>query len=857
MVKTESMWSKKIKQILKELKSTNHGLSTEEAEIRLKKYGHNLQPNLKTTSVFTVLLSQFKSPLIIILIGISIFSLFLGEFLNASIILVMLLINSIIGFTQEYKAIKSLEKLKKYIIFRTKVLRDNQISKINSSKIVKGDIVILNNGDLVPADIRIIETKNLTVNESILTGESNLVQKSNEINTINSDLPQDIKNGLFMGTSITSGYVKGLVIAIGNETFFGKTVQKSEECIVPTNFEKNIKKFSNILLLAVTFITITIFITNALLHRGIVNSFLFGVTLALGITPEILPIIITIALSTSAFRLSKKSVVVKRLSSLEDLGNMTVLCTDKTGTITEGKLQLIDHINIDGIKDEKTLLFSLICNFKNPKTNNKILENPIDITIWDSDFSQKLIEEVGSYEVIDLSDFDFEKQEMSILVKNNNLSKSNIFIVKGSSESIIKFSNFIYRNGHEEDITPQIRVKFKEIILNFENKGYRTIAVAYKYTDKQKLNDENLEKLTFLGFLHFIDPPKKSLKETFDLLEKLNIKLKIITGDSPIITKEICKEAGFEIIENKIITGKEIENLPNEAMKKTVNKYNTFARITPEQKLKIINSLKEIHHVVGYLGDGINDIGALKVSDVGISVDTGSDVAKDTSDIILLKKDLRILTDGVIEGRKTFNNTFKFIFNTMSSSFGNVFTIAISSMYLKFMPLLPSQVLFIDTLSDFQHLTISSDNVDEEFLARPSKWDNKFLLKFMMIFGPISAIYDFLLITIMTKLNYSPESFRTTWVVESILTELAATFSVRTMRTFYKSKPSKTILTFSFLILILTILSPFLYFTHDIFSFVNLDLKSIYLIFILILAYLITMEIVKKYFYKTTKIFLK
>ena len=727
-------------------------------------------------------------------------------------------------------------------------MRDNKIQQINSIQIVPGNIIYLNVGDIVPADIRIIESKNLATNEAILTGESLPITKNSKIKAKSQDIPQKILNGLFMGTSIISGSATGIVLYTGKNTFLGKTIAISDTGNLETNFQKSLKRFSNILLQVVIFLTIFIFIVNALLDRGIITSFLFGATLAIGITPEILPIIVTIAISNAAYHLSKNHVIIRRLAALEDLGNVDVLCSDKTGTVTEGILSLEKYLTLDNKQEEQILKYGIICNAFNPISKNKLLTNPIDETIWNAKNTEKLKVDMQNIQLVDFHDFDFEQKTMSVLI--NNKEDNNILITKGATETIINLSKRIIINNKEESLNKVLQKKLQENIKNFGNSGYRIISIAYKKTSSNKITQDNLHNLTYLGMMLFIDPVKKTLKQTFAELKAINVDLKIITGDSPIITCKICNDAQLKIVDEKILIGDDLENRDEEKLKQIVSHYNVFARISPEQKYKIITALKSGSHVVGYLGDGINDVAALKVADVGISVNSGVDVAKNSADIILLKRDLTILTRVIMEGRKTFGNTIKFIINTMSSSYGNVLTIAISSLFLKFIPLLPTQLLLIDSLSDAQHLTVSTDNVDAEFLQKPRKLGMRFFRKFIIFFGTISTIFDFLLIVVLVSRHNTPEAFRTVWFIESVFSEIIATFSTRTPKTFFRSIPSIPVIITSLIVAIITIVIPFTIIGWNIFEFTKVGIESLLFIAIILVLYFIILEVGKKIFYR-------
>ncbi|MEI7580050.1 MAG: magnesium-translocating P-type ATPase [bacterium] len=845
---SKNLWSDSLEVLFTTLESSLQGLSHKDLKKKYAQFGKNTAPYLKPPSALQVFTRQFKNPLIIILIIISLFSFVVGEITNGAIILTMLFINAFVGFIQEFKAEKSVEKLKRLIIFKTKVIRNGKVQKINSMDLVPGDIVFFNVGDLIPADIRLITTNNLSLNEATLTGESLPIVKNSTAVISDSLIPQNIKNGVFMGTSTISGSGKGIVIYTGAKTFFGETIQSSQEIGTETYFQKNLKNFTAILLKAVFVFTIGIFLINAILGRGWLTSFFFAVTLALGITPEVLPIIVTMAISNASYRLSKKNVIVKRLSALEDIGNIDVLCSDKTGTITEGKLKLTQFIDLSDQNNNLLLEMALICNANNANVKHMLFDNPIDLAIFEDPKAIKLITKAEAYHVIDVADFDFEQKEMSILVSDQ--PNSNLLITKGAMEVIIERSDHINIQGKISKMTSKHIDHIHEKIQFYEDKGYRAITLAYKESKEILIKNEEQTDFIFLGFLLFLDPPRKSLTSTLEQLKKLEVQLKIITGDSPIITKEICNEAGLEIIADKIISGEELEQATTSKFNKIVNQYNVFARVTPDQKFKIIQALQQNSHVVGYIGDGINDVSALEKADVGISVDSGTDVTKDCADIVLLKKDLSVLIDGIIEGRKTFSNTIKFILNVMSASYGNVITLSISSFFLKFIPLLPSQLILADSVNDIHYLTISTDNVDEELLHKPRKWDMKLLQRFMLFFGVIGSIFDFLLIGLILSFSSSAAEFRTVLFVETVLTELVAIFAIRTQKVFFRSKPGIALICSSLLALFITIILPFTKFGQKYFEFVAIDLRNLIWMVAIVTLFFIVLEIAKQIFYR-------
>ncbi len=832
------------KDLFEKLDSSKNGLSSAEAKKRLERFGLNEIAAKDKRTAYSILLSQFKNPLILILVAASILAGFLGESIEAAIIIGIVLLNAALSFYQEFKSEKALAKLKKYISFKAKVLRDNQKTEINVKELVPGDIVFLNIGDIVPADIRLIDTEELAVNESVITGESFPVHKTVETIALQKAQPSRQKNIAFMGTTVSDGLGKGVVIATGKDTEFGKTATILSAKEPPTDFQKNIKKFGNFLLKVIFLLTIVVFASNALLGKGILQSFLFALAIAVGITPELLPIIITITLSSGAIHLAKKKVVVKRLVAIEDLGNVDVLCMDKTGTLTENKVALAKYFDADGKKSKQVLEFSLLCNSASVGKDGA-KGNVIDVAIWEY-ANKKEKTKIDSYKKIDETEFDHKRRRMSAVIEKDG---KKIFICKGAPESILPVCNSVQKQNqiipikkHEEEL----RQKFEEL----SSQGFRIVAVAFKEIGpKKEYTAEDEKDLTFKGFLAFLDPPKKTAVQSLKRFQNLGVELKLLTGDNGLVTNEVCKQVGLQI-KNKIILGSELEEMNETELLKTIEEHNVFARITPEQKFKIVTGLSKQGHIVGFLGDGVNDAPALKAADVGITVDSAVDVAKDSADIILLKKSLLVLADGIKGGRKTFANITKYIFNTISANFGNMFTLAISSLFLKFIPLLPSQILLGNLISDGPLMTIATDNVDEGYLHKPKRWSIKKITKFMLFFGAISAVFDLIIMGILLFIvKANPATFRTAWFLESVLSEIIITFAIRTKKNFWQSKPSKLLIYSSIAATILTIsliYSPIAF----LFEFEQLTIPILTAIGIILLAYFALAETAKKRFYK-------
>jgi len=837
------MWVLNKNEALKNLNSSEEGLNEKEVESRLEKYGLNDLPGRRKRKSLDVLASQFKSPLVLILIAVCIIALFLRVIEDAFIIIGIVIINAILGFFQEFKSEKTLEKLTKYIRFTAKVIREGQIVEVDTRRLAIGDIVTFENGDIIPADLRLIDVDELSINESLITGESTPVEKAIKSIDKKDLMPHEMKNIAFMGTTVADGLGKGVVFSVGMNTYLGKTASylKLEE--PEGDFQVSMRNFGDSLIRIILIGTLIIFAINSFLGRSILDSFLFAMALAVGIVPESLPIIITMSLSRGAMRLAKKNVIVKKLVSIEDLGNLDVLCCDKTGSLTESRITLEGFVDVNNQTRKEILSYGLLCNSAIVQKNN-IKGNPIDVSIWQYARRHNINIDSG-FQKVDEMAFDYNTKKMGVVVKKKD---KFTLIVKGAPESIVSSSSHIlignkkYRiNNHKKTIEKT----FKKL----RDAGYRVVAIALKNIPKKldyKESDES--NLTFLGFLTFIDPPKKSSKEALDTFRKLGVKLKILTGDEPVVTRRIAEDVGFTPNElQKIVLGSEVSKMNDDELRKVVEEITIFARITPEMKFRIIKALKENGHITGFLGDGVNDAPALRESDVGISVETGCDVAKDASDIILIHKSLKVIAEGIEEGRKTFSNVIKYVLNTISANIGNMTTLGIVSLFMNFLPLLPVQILLANFLSDAPLLTISTDNVDKEELTKPKRWNKKYIEKFALFFGGISSVFDFITITILVYILHSyPELFRTGWFLESVLSEIIITFAIRTRKRFYKSKPGKILFITSIITAILTIwiiFSPFGY----LFGFVPLvDWLLIAIGFILI-AYFVLVEVLKNY----------
>lgn len=834
-------WNQSADEVIVQQRSSIEGLSNTEAQSRLAEYGPNQIVRKKTLPpALRILLGQFKNWLTLILLGATVIAFFLGEHVDAIIIVCILSLSVLLGFFQEFKAEKTVEKLKKFVSHHVKVKRDGSYIEIDSKEVVIGDVVKLTIGDLVPADIRLLMVDELTTDESVLTGESVPVEKQpKEINE-HTNQPSKLSNMVFMGSTVSGGYGEGVVIATGNATFFGTTVVYLEKTAPESDFQKETKKFSVFLFRIIAVMIVFVFLVNAWQGKGLFESFFFTVALAVSITPELLPAIMTITLSQGALMMAKKKVIVKKLMSVEDFGNIDTLCTDKTGTLTQGTFTLTDYVDPQGQKDSTVLLKALLCTADFAHGKNMVTTNPTDHALWTSPDAQSHREKLHTYTFIDENEFDYERRRMSVLTKHNGAGM--LLVVKGSPESVLPLTT----------LTRAQHTSIQQLINAYEEDGYRVIVIAEKKFFQPTSSKKDEKNLQLVGLILFSDPVKPDVKKSIELFQRLGVTIKILSGDSVVVTKSVAEQVGLTIAKKDIISGELLEGIPDSKLEQYACNYNFFARITPEQKYKIVAALNQEGHVVGFLGDGVNDAPALKAADVGIAVNTGASVAKEAADIILLRKDLHVLAKGIEAGRKTFGNIMKYILNTISGNFGNMFTVAISSLFLSFIPLLPKQILLTNFLSDIPLFTLATDNVDSEFTKKPKRWNIQVIGKFMLYFGLLSTFFDLVLILPMVfAWKVAPEVFRTSWFIESSLSEMLITFVIRTKLPFYRSTPSILLMVFSILCAAIAVSIPTFTFGQKLFEFAHLPAFMWLWIIVVLISYLSVAEIAKRLFFET------
>lgn len=831
--------------LLKALDTSESGLDESEAARRLEEYGSNAIPSAGRRTTSALLASQFKNPLVYALALTSIIAGFLGDVTEAVIIVTIVIANALMGFAQEYRSERAVDELRKFISYQALVLRGGKKLSINNKELVPGDIVNLAIGDVVPADIRLLESDELQTNESVLTGESTPVDKVVTPIGLEKPLPHQLSNTALMGSEVTNGSGVGVVVLTGGGTYFGKVATSLSLLPPKTDFQKNITSFGNFLVKLILLLTAFVFIVNSVLGHGVFESLLFSLALAVGIIPEALPVIITVGLSDGALRLVKEKVVVKRLEAIENIGNVDVLCTDKTGTLTQNEIEIQDIVDAEGHSAPELLNYALLCNSATVE-GDRVLGNPIDVAIWKHARKSGYNEaSLGEFKRVHEIPFGFNRRRMSTVVE---IKGRGLLISKGAPESILEVSTEV-GNGSETRPLPQAKGEVDALIERYGQAGSRLIALGLKEIDlKSDYSVDDEHGLTFVGLLVLFDPPKGDAASAISRLESLGIKLKILSGDDPVVVADVCRQLGVAI-GGKVLTGMDVARMQGDELRKAVEDSDVFGRVTPDQKLAIVDALKKNGHVVGFLGDGVNDAPALRLADAGISVDSGVQVAKEAASIILLEKSLDVIADGVVEGRKAFGNIVKYIMNTTSANFGNMFTVAMGSIFLPFIPLLPSQILLTNLVTDAPLLTISTDNLDDEGLRNPRHLKIGLIARFMVFFGIISSIFDVVTIcSLVYLLNAPQELFRTGWFIESALSEIFVTFSIRTRRKFFKSRPSNLMILASAITVLMAlaiVYSP----AGTLFEFVKPPIWFLSMIIGILLAYFVLVEALKHLFF--------
>ena len=823
------------------------GLSTKNAKELLELKGKNITIKNDKKSIFKILIDSFKDEFILILIFLSLINFLLKDSLGSIIILLIAFISASIRFIEDYSINEFNQKLKKKVTTKVTVIRNNTPTELNITEVVPGDIVKLNAGSIIPADIKIIESKDLFLNQANYTGESILVEKETSLDNNNPDL-FNISNIALMSTNVVSGLGTGLVLKTGFDTYLGSVGSKIKFSKDNTNFTQGIKSISKLLIKYMVLVCLFVIIVDGLIKNNFSEALLFALSVAVGITPSMLPMIVNVNLSKGSKRLAKKDVLVKDITSIENLGSIDILCTDKTGTLTENKIVLEKYIDATG-KESKNVLEYAYLN----STYSTGIKNLVDKAIITYGTKNKIEALTTKYEKIDEIPFDYTRKKQSVVVKNKN---KYLMITKGALEEILTDCQEVKLENRVVGLTKDIKDNIISKAKNLASEGMQVIALAIKdtYPGKELFNSSSEKNLVFIGFVAFLDEPKKGVKSILNKLSNINVKVKILTGDNPYATKNICSLAGLN--SSNILLGSDIEKMSDEELTPLLETTDVFARMNPLEKERIVHLYKKTGHVVGYMGDGVNDAPALSSADVGISVNTAASIAKETSDIILLKSGLNVIYDGILEGRKVYGNIIKYIKMALSGDLGDVFSIMLASIFLPFLPLIPIQMLIQDFIYDFSQLGIPDDNVDPEYLKTPRKWDVKGISRFMLIMGLTSSLIDafaFLIFLFIFKYNTIDKSsyFQTAWFITCLVTELTIIYNIRTSKIpFMESNASKNLNILIIFSLLLTIIMPIILSPIKSFNFVILPFYFYFILFALVNLYFLLVLLVKKVYIK-------
>jgi len=777
-----------------------NGLTSAEAAARLARYGPNDPTTVKRGAAITELLVLFLNPLVIILLVASLISLVLGDAPDATIILVMVLLGVAINFFQTYRSQQAIQKLRENVTPTATVLRDGSWQEIKRHEVVPGDVVRVSAGDLIPADGKLVESRDLYVQQAALTGESMPAEKDARPSGGAKHPSPDLPNFVFLGTSVVSGTGTAVILQTGPRTAFGAIAERLVTRPPETEFERSMKHFGQLILRAVFFLVLFILVVRVALHKDAFESFVFAVALAVGLTPEFLPMITSVTLARGAVRMAREKVVVKHLPAIQNFGTIDVLCSDKTGTLTTGQMSLASSVDYLGNPTDRALELAYL----NSKFETGI-RSPLDVAILA--VSQP---DAHDYEKCDEIPFDFNRRRLSIVVEKKGAGANRLLITKGAPEGILELAESYESGGKIVPLDPSSRNRCRQTFDELSGQGYRVLAVGYREVESRggfSLDDER--SLVLAGYLAFADPPNPDASESLERMRRDGIEVKIITGDNELVARHVCEQVGLH--DPTIVLGDELDQMTEPALQHVAEQTTVFARVSPTQKHRIILALKHRGHVVGYMGDGINDAPSLRAADVGISVSSAVDVARESADIILLKPGLQVLHNGILEGRRASANVLKYLLMGTSSNFGNMFSMAGASLFLPFLPMLPTQILLNNFLYDTAQITIPSDNVDEEYIRAPRRWDMKLIRNFMIYIGPISSIYDFLTFYVLLHFFKATQpEFHTGWFVESLATQTLVLFVIRTMGNPLKSRPSGPLTATTLLIVAIGVLLPYL-----------------------------------------------
>jgi Mg2+-importing ATPase len=832
---TDAYWSLPPERLMAQLQADAGGLGAAEAAARLQRHGPNALDATRRAGVLGLYANQFKSPLVLILIVASAVSLLASEWVDAGVVLVVVFGSTVLGFVQEYIASNAIAELRSKIVLNSTVVRGGAALTLPSAQVVPGDVVLLAAGSLVPADAVVLEANDFFVTQAVLTGETFPVEKLPGTAAVQAGLTERI-NCVFMGTSVRSGTARVLVAATGRATVFGQIADKLALRPPLTDFERGIQRFGYLLTRIMLVMVMVVLAINIFMARPPIASLLFALALAVGLTPELLPAIISITLSHGAKRMARLGVIVRRLNSIENLGSMDVLCTDKTGTLTAGVVQLDAAVDVAGQPSAQVLrLAGINARFQTG------MANPLDEAVSTAAASGGV--DLAGVSKIDEIPYDFGRKCMSVVAAD--AAGVRTLIIKGALDNVLAMCASVQTASGAAPLDAAARAQIEARFDGWSEEGFRVLGVVDNRGGSYSRADEC--GMCFAGFLLFLDPPKTDVRQTIADLAQRGVQLKMITGDNRKVARHVAQAVNLPIVVT--LTGRELNGMSDEALMHAAQRATVFSEVDPNQKERIILALRKTGHVVGYMGDGINDAPALHTADVGISVDTAVDVAKDAADFVLLRKDLTILRQGIDEGRMTFANTLKYILTTISANFGNMFSMAVASVFLPFLPLLASQILLNNFLSDIPAATIASDNVDPEWVARPRRWDTVFIRNYMVLFGLVSSVFDFLTFGVLLWLfQAAPEEFRTGWFIESLLTELVIALVVRTRGPFWRSRPGTLLLASTAAVIAVTLALPYLP-SVSVFGFVPLPAPLMLAMIGLTLGYVAAAEVAKKYFY--------
>ncbi len=837
----ERFWSVPTQALVLLLQTTPQGLTQTEARRRLTEVGPNSLTRHTGPSMWGLLLSQFKSPLVLILVGACVISLIASEWVDAAVVLAIVLISTLMGFAQETMAHTAMENLRAHLNLSVTVVRDGHTKTLLLTDVVPGDVVVLSAGSLVPADGVVLESNDCFVNQSMLTGESVPVEKTPGLSSPDATLTHRV-HALFMGTSVSSGTARLLVVHTGAHTQLGQLADRLTRQSPPTAFEQGVQRLGYLLTRIMLVMVVLVLGLHLLMQRPAMDSLLFALALSVGLTPELLPAIVSITLSHGAKRMAALGVIVRRLSAIENLGSMDVLCTDKTGTLTVGVMQLDGALNPDGQPSDAVLQLAAM----NARWQTG-LSNPLDQAVVAAVAARGMT--LDSQRRIDEIPYDFERKCLSVVMASDQGQAT--LITKGALRQVLSRCTLAGENAQSlQALDAQARDAIERQFTSWSEKGYRVLGVATRTWDQAKAAYSTADEqgLCFVGFLLFQDPIKPGVHEMLAQLKTRGVGLKIITGDNPQVALHVATQVGVK--QAVVLSGRNLQRMGERELMLAVRHTQVFADVDPGQKERILRALQRAGHVVGYLGDGINDALALHTADVGISVDTAVDVAKDAADLVLLQKDLGVLLQGISEGRTTYANTLKYLLTVISANFGNMVSMALASVFLPFLPLLATQILLNNLLADLPAMAIARDRVDAEWIVKPRRWDSTFIRDYMVTFGLISSLYDMLTFGLLLWVFHAaPAEFRTAWFVESLLTELLVALVVRTRGPCYRSRPATSLVVITATVVCVTLTLPYSP-VATLFDFVPLPLPLMLTLVGVSLAYGATVEWGKQVFYR-------